>query len=70
MASFIRARFSGAKPASGATCASSSLRPARTSAISRRRFSIFSGVSALGVELSSTTPSSISGWRSQKASAT
>ena len=30
----------------------------------------FSGVSALGVELNSTTPLSMSGWRSQKARAT
>ena len=70
ISSRMRARFSSANPAAGATRASISFFPASTSAISLRRFSAFSGVSGLGVELSSTTPSSISGWRSQKASAT
>lgn len=43
---------------------------ASTNLISRRRFSFFSSVSATGVELSSTTPSSRSGYFSQKARAT
>lgn len=61
MASAIRCRLSAANPAPGATRASCSFLPARTSAISRRRFSRFSSVSAFGVEEKSTRPSSISG---------
>ena len=69
-ASAMRVRFSAANPAAGAVRASSSFFPASTSAISRSRPLLFSSLSASGVELKSTMPSSSSGWRSQQARAT